>query len=205
MSQNSTHNPRSSQEAPLSGRRGFLRMLIWTTTAGVAASVLAMVKVVVPRKTGGYTPTVKSGDVLVYAEGGERGGRIRIEDLQVGDSVLAYPRGKESNYANIIRVIREEPNLFQPPTRIDWTDRGIVAYSAICTHLSCTVSWQKARESKASVILCHCHNGLYDPLRGAKVMGGPPPRSLPQIGVKVDHGGGLRVMSGFAGPVGPIL
>jgi rieske iron-sulfur protein len=168
------------------------------------ASVLAVVKLIVPEKSGGLTPTVRAGDILIYADGDKRGEVIMGGDLQAGDSVLAYPKGKESNYANLIRVIREKEDMFKPPTRIDWTDLGIVAYSAVCTHLSCTVSWKKTAQLGADIILCHCHNGLYDPLRGAKVIGGPPPRPLPQISVKADKNGGLRIMSKFAGPVGPV-
>jgi rieske iron-sulfur protein len=186
-------------------RRRFLRLLIWTAAGGVAASVLALVKLVIPQKKGGYIPTIKAGDILIYAEGEKQGKPILIDALQVGDSVLAYPKGKEANYANIVRVIREKADLLRPPTRLDWTDRGIVAYSAVCTHLSCTVSWKKTSQLEASMITCHCHNGLYDPLHGAKVIGGPPPRPLPQIGIKVDAKGGLRITSRFAGPVGPIL
>jgi rieske iron-sulfur protein len=194
----------SHLEEGSTGRRRFLSLLIWTAVGGVMASVLALVKLVVPQKSGGLTPTVKTGDILIYAEGNKRGMVIMGEDLQVGDSVLAYPKGKESNYANLIRVVREQENIFKPPTRIDWTDRGIVAYSAICTHLSCTVSWKKTTQPEADFIICHCHNGLYDPLRGAKVIGGPPPRPLPQISIKVDKNGGLRIMSKFATPVGTV-
>jgi len=46
------------------------------------------------------------------------------------------------------------------------------AFSAICTHLNCTVQYQQARHQ----ICCACHNGLYD-LNG-KVVSGPPPRPL---------------------------
>jgi rieske iron-sulfur protein len=186
------------------GRRRFMSLLIWTALGGVMASLLALVKLVVPQKSGGLTPTVKTGDVLIYADGDKKGTMIREDDLQVGDSALAYPKGKESNYANLIRVVRERENIFKSPTRIDWTDHGIVAYSAICTHLSCTVSWKKTIPPEADFIICHCHNGLYDPLRGAKVIGGPPPRPLPQISIKVDKNGGLRIRSKFAEPVGPV-
>jgi rieske iron-sulfur protein len=199
------HEPDAKVGETLRERRRLLRLLIWTATGGVAASVFGIVKLVIPPKKAGYVPTVKAGDILIYAQGDKQGKPILIEDLQAGDSVLAYPKGKEKNYANTIRVIREKEDWFQPPTRLDWTDRGVVAYSAVCTHLSCTVSWKRTPQSEASFIICHCHNGLYDPLRGAKVIGGPPPRPLPQIGVKVDADGGLRITSRFAGPVGPIL
>jgi rieske iron-sulfur protein len=205
VSRDSANNSEYQQGAPPAGRRRFLRFLLWTATAGVAASILVLVKLVVPRKSGGYVPTVEPGDTLIHAAGNKKGRVILLDDLHVGDSVLAYPKGKESNYANIIRVIRVKADLFQPPTRIDWTDRGVVAYSAVCTHLSCTVSWMKRAQLEASIIICHCHNGLYDPLRGARVIGGPPPRPIPQIGVKVDENGRLRIMSAFAAPVGPAL
>ncbi len=186
-------------------RRKFLRRLLWAGLAGVAASLLSVIKIVVPQKSGGYTPTVQAGDVLVFAEESRKGEIVRLENLAVGDSVLAYPKGKEANSANIIRLIREKPDLFQPPTRIEWTDQGVVGYSAICTHLSCTVSWDKAAQLTASTILCHCHNGVYDPLRGARVIAGPPPRPLSQIAVKVGGDGTLTLAGDFSGPVGPVV
>jgi len=204
VSQKADQKRHSTAQAPSGERRGFLRWLLLAASGGVMASLLALIKLIVPQKSGGYIPTVKSGDQLIYAEGGKKGKPIRVDDLQVGDSVLAYPGGKDGNYANIIRVVRAEPDSFQPPTRKDWIEGGVVAYSGICTHLSCTVSWEKRPQVTASIIICHCHTGLYDPLRGAKVIGGPPPRPLPQIPIKVDKGV-LTVAGGFAGPVGPKL
>jgi cytochrome b6-f complex iron-sulfur subunit len=46
------------------------------------------------------------------------------------------------------------------------------AFSATCTHLSCIVTYQRAK----SRIWCNCHNGVYD-LTG-RVVSGPPPRPL---------------------------
>lgn len=53
------------------------------------------------------------------------------------------------------------------------------AYSAVCTHLNCTVQFQESSRQ----IWCACHNGLYD-LNG-KVVSGPPPAPLEQFDVKV--------------------
>ncbi len=53
------------------------------------------------------------------------------------------------------------------------TDAGEVrAFSAICTHLNCTVQYRKDLQS----IWCACHNGRYD-LNGNNISG-PPPRPL---------------------------
>lgn len=46
------------------------------------------------------------------------------------------------------------------------------AFSAVCTHLNCTVQFRKDLE----LIWCACHNGKYD-LTG-KNISGPPPRPL---------------------------
>ena len=46
------------------------------------------------------------------------------------------------------------------------------AFSAVCTHLNCTVQYR----SDISHIWCACHNGHYD-LNGHNIVG-PPPRPL---------------------------
>jgi Rieske Fe-S protein len=53
------------------------------------------------------------------------------------------------------------------------------AYSAICTHLNCTVQFQESTRQ----IWCACHNGFYD-LNG-KVVSGPPPRPLEEYAVHI--------------------
>jgi cytochrome b6-f complex iron-sulfur subunit len=47
------------------------------------------------------------------------------------------------------------------------------AYSAVCTHLACTVQYRADLQH----IWCACHNGHFDPYTGANI-GGPPPRPL---------------------------
>jgi len=53
------------------------------------------------------------------------------------------------------------------------------AFSARCTHLSCTVRYRQDIE----MIFCPCHDGRFD-LTGKNV-GGPPPRPLPEHTVVV--------------------
>jgi Rieske Fe-S protein len=53
------------------------------------------------------------------------------------------------------------------------------AFSAECTHLSCTVQYR----TDESRIWCACHNGFFD-LNGANVQG-PPPRPLETYDVNV--------------------
>lgn len=49
------------------------------------------------------------------------------------------------------------------------------AFSAVCTHLDCTVQYK----TDTSQIWCACHNGVYD-LAG-NVVSGPPPRPLERL------------------------
>ena len=61
--------------------------------------------------------------------------------------------------------------------RIDDTEWK--AFSAVCTHLNCTVQYQEGRRE----IWCACHNGTYD-LEG-RVVSGPPPKPLEEMAVKI--------------------
>jgi Rieske Fe-S protein len=53
------------------------------------------------------------------------------------------------------------------------------AFSAVCTHLNCTVQYKE----DAHAIWCACHNGMYD-LNGA-VVSGPPPKPLDEYIVRL--------------------
>lgn len=55
----------------------------------------------------------------------------------------------------------------------------IRAFSAVCTHLDCTVQFK----TDTSQLWCACHNGTYD--LGGNVVSGPPPRGLEQFVVNI--------------------
>ncbi len=186
-------------------RRRFTLAMLLASLAGGFGSLFGLLKVLTPGKAGGgYATTIMPGDVLVYAEGGNAGASIMASSMKAGDAVLAYPSGKSSNPANLVQLIKLDEAAFKPPTDISLTDKGFAAYSAICTHLGCTVSWTRNAESPdASVTECHCHGSIFNPAQGAKVMGGPAPIPLSQIGVKVGHDGTLAFTSDFIGPIGP--
>lgn len=56
-----------------------------------------------------------------------------------------------------------------------------VAFSAICTHMGCTVNVAGAD------LDCPCHGSKYNALTGA-VLNGPAPKPLPSVAVKVENG-----------------
>jgi cytochrome b6-f complex iron-sulfur subunit len=58
-------------------------------------------------------------------------------------------------------------------------DGEVRAFSAVCTHLDCTVQFK----ADTSQLWCACHNGTYD--MGGNVVSGPPPRGLEQFVVNI--------------------
>jgi cytochrome b6-f complex iron-sulfur subunit len=65
---------------------------------------------------------------------------------------------------------------------ISTSDGELRAFSATCTHLTCTVRY----EGDTGTLFCPCHNGRFD-LAG-NVISGPPPRPLEAYEVEVSGG-----------------
>lgn len=72
--------------------------------------------------------------------------------------------------------------------------KGIVAYSAFCTHLGCGVDLDK----ESGMLICECHQTIYDPKQSGKVVEGPAPCSLPMVSLEVDQNGDIYAV-GVAG------
>jgi len=79
-------------------------------------------------------------------------------------------------------------------------DGDIVAFSQTCQHLGCSIGYVAGGGSPAcdsSYIAagpeayCCCHGSAYDLASGAKVLGGPAPRPVPQVILKVDGSGNI--------------
>lgn len=85
--------------------------------------------------------------------------------------------------AKVNELKRNSGKIFKfgsrPALLVRTADGGFKAYSAVCTHLNCTVQYREDLHQ----IWCACHNGLYD-LEGRNVSG-PPPRPLEMFKVNV--------------------
>ena len=81
--------------------------------------------------------------------------------------VVAAKVGELKNNSGKIFKFGSEPALL-----VRLADGSYRAFSAVCTHLSCTVQYR----TDLREIWCACHNGLYD-LAGRNISG-PPPRPL---------------------------
>ena len=67
----------------------------------------------------------------------------------------------------------------KPAILLRTPDGQFRAFSAVCTHLDCTVQYK----ADSSQIWCACHNGLYDLV--GNVISGPPPRPLEAFAVNL--------------------
>lgn len=95
--------------------------------------------------------------------------------------VLRTSAFSEKLVGSVAMLDQQRSILFRYPTEKDpciavRTPEGkLVAYSQVCTHLSCAVVYNK----KDNKLLCPCHNGSFN-IEGAPI-GGPPTRRLPRI------------------------
>jgi Rieske Fe-S protein len=71
----------------------------------------------------------------------------------------------------------------RPAIVVRTADGDLRAFSAVCTHLDCTVQFK----ADTSQLWCACHNGMYD--LGGNVVSGPPPRPLDKLVVNVRGSG----------------
>lgn len=59
-------------------------------------------------------------------------------------------------------------------------EREVKAISTVCTHLGCSVYWQKDKKQ----FYCPCHQGIFD--ANGYVLSGPPPRPLNSYKVELE-------------------
>ena len=139
-------------------------------------------------------PVIAVGDLLTYADtasGGQPGQPFNAIDLAVGGSAQLFPIGKSDNQDNLLQVVRIAAGEGAA---------GLVAYSAICTHLGCAVFEKLNRDG---LILCPCHGSIYDPANHASVRHGPSDRALPRIPLADGPNGTVLANGSFDGPIGP--
>lgn len=98
-------------------------------------------------------------------------GTTAISAAKIGE--LAPNEGKIFKFGNAPGILILKPG--GDPNNPD----SYVSFSAVCTHLNCTVQYR----SDLKEIWCACHNGHFD-LNG-NVISGPPPKALPSYRVAI--------------------
>jgi rieske iron-sulfur protein len=176
-------------------RRGYARVL--ATVGGVAAlasltaPVLGLTRVFERSYTG---PVYSDGVALVDGEGT----RITESRLSEGEQLTVFPEPRPGIDRAPTLLVRFPESRYGGETRMEFTVSGYAAYSKVCTHAGCMVA-----DRDDTTLVCPCHSGRFDPLSGASVTGGPPPRALPQLPITLSSDGDLISTGDFEGRVGP--
>jgi rieske iron-sulfur protein len=137
------------------------------------------------------TQRPQAGDRLVFAGGDQAGRPVTPEHLSVDTPpVMVYPIDpasrvvRDGSRLNQILLVRLAPEELDAETRARSAD-GIVAFSGVCTHAGCDVTLWKSETRR---FRCPCHESEFDPRESGRVVGGPAPRRLPRLPVKVVEG-----------------
>ncbi|HEY7125220.1 MAG TPA: Rieske (2Fe-2S) protein [Ktedonobacterales bacterium] len=106
-----------------------------------------------------------------------------IGNLPSGPDVQSVPVARVDELAENAWRVFDFPDQYAQGIVINLPGKGLVAYSDVCTHLSCAVLY--AGDGKH--LHCPCHEGLFDAATG-EVLAGPPTRPLPIIQLAIQNG-----------------
>jgi Rieske Fe-S protein len=125
-------------------------MLSWLLGGGALASMVSFLYPVIRF----LNPPLVTEAAVNEASGG------KVQDLK-------------PNSGKIVRF-GSKPALLVRVSDTEWK-----AFSAVCTHLNCTVQYRDSTQQ----IWCACHNGTYD--MNGRVVSGPPPNPLEEYAVNI--------------------
>lgn len=175
-------------------RRGYAKLLATigglTAVASLAAPVASLTRVFEQEYTG---PIYSEGVNLVDGDGNN----VTVDTLDYGEGMTVFPASHPGIAKAPTILVRYEQSEYGEGTKMAYVTDGYAAYSKVCTHAGCMVS-----EPDQVPLVCPCHFGKFDPKAGAAVVGGPPPRPLPQLPITVTASGELIATGDFEGPVG---
>jgi ubiquinol-cytochrome c reductase iron-sulfur subunit len=148
-------------------------------------------------------------DVTAWRKGSllvDSNGRAVTKDTLVTGGIMTVyphglkdtPQGQATDQTVLIRV--QDSDLVTAKGRESWAPAGYVAYSKVCTHLGCPVGLY---EQELELLVCPCHQSMFNVRNGAIPQFGPAPRPLPQLPLYFDSAGTLRAQAGYDQAVGP--
>ncbi|MBE3561391.1 MAG: ubiquinol-cytochrome c reductase iron-sulfur subunit [Ktedonobacteraceae bacterium] len=105
-----------------------------------------------------------------------------LGSLPQNPNVTAIPIAKEGELAENQWKVFDFPDQYAQGILINLPGHGLVAYSDVCTHLSCAVLYRGD-----GTLHCPCHEGYFDAKTG-DVIAGPPTRPLPLIQLAIHNG-----------------
>ncbi|HEY3843711.1 MAG TPA: Rieske 2Fe-2S domain-containing protein [Acidimicrobiales bacterium] len=143
----------------------------------------------------------RKGSILVDSNGRA----VHKDTLVSGGIMTVFPRGHQNNIQAqsmdqtvLIRV--GDVGFTTMKGRETWAPEGYVAYSKMCTHLGCPVGLY---EQELELLVCPCHQSMFNVRNGAVPQFGPAPRPLPQLPLAFNSDGYLMAQAGYDEAVGP--
>ena len=154
----------AAQDEPSYQRRSFLGGLLTAGAAGVGALLIIPVIRVVLHPVLAKTTEKSWSDVGKAEE--FQGTSAPVQRLVQIEQLDGWRR-----------------TVSQKPVYVARDSAGqLTVLSAVCTHLGCTVPWI----DKQNKFICPCHQAIFDPT--GKLIGGPAPRSMDVLPMKIDQG-----------------
>jgi ubiquinol-cytochrome c reductase iron-sulfur subunit len=193
-----------AESRQLLGRRKVLVALFGGSFASMVIGFVGPIGSLGPKPRGernrtGWTP----GARLVTAEGRP----VEATGATFDQLITVFPEGFIGVDDSQVVLLRMPPDALAERTVEGGAFEGWVAYSKICTHAGCSVGLfgiDNRPPDTLRQLVCPCHQSIFDPVDGARPVGGPATRSLPQLGLDVDDQGYLVARGDFDGPVGPL-
>lgn len=146
-------------------RRGFLKWM-----SGVGAALTGLI-VGIPAATAFLSPAFKKP--------------VKKEWITVADDVSTLDIGTpiKVDFVDASNDAWVESRALRSVWLRTEDGEKFTAFSGVCTHLGCSIGFDADNKRYH----CPCHHGLFDPKTGA-VIGGPPPRPLDTLPVRVQDG-----------------
>jgi arsenite oxidase small subunit len=180
--------------------------------ASTAKSLLVPANAPSPIAAKTTTPTVTKTVTVTAAGNQTSSASTSGETSTTSTSSSPFPRVMVAKVSDLVAStpvsfnypLEETPNILvklgvKAPGGVG-PDGDIVAYSAVCQHLGCIYAYLSPGASpkcdnsyKAGGPLgyCCCHGSIFDLANGAKVLGGPSQRPVPQVTLQVDDSGNI--------------
>jgi len=162
-----------------------------TCTLAGAVAVVSVAESLSAFAAGGSMPLPQAhgiplvGDGFVFTDGPKKDDIVMVNDVVVDAPPLTVqakdPAGAVRDSDNSTVLLYRVSSDKIPADMKNDTVEGIMAYSAVCTHLGCMLSnWDAATKQ----FLGPCHDALFDPLKESANTGRATSRMLPHIPVK---------------------
>jgi ubiquinol-cytochrome c reductase iron-sulfur subunit len=191
-----------SRGTELLGRRKVLLAAAGAAIVSAVAMMAAPLRSLGPKPANLRSSPWKAGKRLVTSNGKP----IKANALPSDALLTAYPEGDIADGNGPVLVMKLPETGVTIRTQQGAVDGRVVAYSKICTHAGCAVGQYQADSRDPKTIhrlQCPCHQSEFDPSDGAKPVGGPATRPLPQLGLGTDEDGNLIATTELSAPVGP--